>query len=97
VNEEPIIKQLDRMMAAGRITEEEAGELRAAEGTPQFDVVVGAIRARHAGAHLEEAVAAGDMSQAEADATVAQLRSGEHPKGLRAKLRMHRSPSPGGS
>jgi hypothetical protein len=97
VNEEPIIKQLDRMVAAGRITEEEAGELRAAEGTPQFDVVVGAIRARHAGAHLEEAVAAGDMSQAEADATVAQLRSGEHPKGLRAKLRMHRSPSPGGS
>jgi polyhydroxyalkanoate synthesis regulator phasin len=97
VNEERIIQQVDRMVAAGRITEEEARELRAAEGTARFDAVVGAIRARHADAHLQEAVAAGDMSQAEADAAVAQLRSGEHPKGLRATLRLHRSPPPDGS
>lgn len=97
MNEQRIIQQVDRMVAAGRITEEEARELRAAEGTPRFDAAVGAIRARHAGAHLEDAVVAGVMSQAEADAMVAQLRGGEHPKGLRARLRMHRSPPPGGS
>jgi|HubBroStandDraft_5_1064220.scaffolds.fasta_scaffold196651_2 hypothetical protein len=95
MNEQRIIEQLDAMVASGRITEEEAGELRAAAGTSQFDVVVGAIRARHAVAHLRPAVAAGEMSQAEADASVAQLRRGEHPDGLRAKLRLHRSPSPG--
>jgi polyhydroxyalkanoate synthesis regulator phasin len=96
MNEQRIIEQLDAMVASGRITQEEAGALRAAEGTPQFGVVVGAIRARHARAHLQAAVAAGEMSQAEADANVAQLRRGEHPDGLRAKVRLHRSPSPGG-
>ena len=53
MKEERIIQQVDRMVAAGRITEEEAAELRATEGTPGFDAVVGAIRARHAGAHLQ--------------------------------------------
>lgn len=91
MKEKRILQQVDRMMASGRITDEEAAELRATEGTPRFDAVVGAIRARHAGAHLHAAVAAGDMSQAEAEADLARLRSGEHPKGLRAKLRMHRS------
>jgi polyhydroxyalkanoate synthesis regulator phasin len=97
MNEQRIMQQVDKMVATGRITKEEADELRATEGTPQFDVVVGAIRARHAGAHLRAAVAAGEMSQAEANAAVAQLRSGAHPKGLRARLRMHRSLPPGGS
>ena len=59
--------------------------------TPAFDVVVGTIRARHAGAHMEAAVAEGDMSQDEADGYLERLRSGEHAKGLRARLRMHRS------
>ncbi len=88
MKEDRIIQQVDRMVAAGRITDEEAAQLRAAEGTPEFDAVVGAIRARHAGAHMEAAVAEGDMNQAEADGYLARLRSGEHPKGLRAKLQV---------
>jgi hypothetical protein len=91
MKDDRIIQQVDRMVASGRITDEEAAQLRAAEGKPEFDTVVGAIRARHAGTHMEAAVAEGDMSQEEADGYLARLRSGEHPKGLRARLRMHRS------
>jgi hypothetical protein len=90
-----IVQQLDRMVASGAITDDEAAQLRAAEGTPAFDVVVGSIRARHAGAHMEAAVAGGTMSQEEADGYLARLRSGEHPEGLRARLRTHRSRAPG--
>jgi len=97
MKDERIMQQVDKMVASRRITEDEAARLRAAEGTPQFEAVVGTIRARHAGAHMKAAVAEGEMSQAEADAYLAQLRGGEHPKGLRARLRMHRSARPGGS
>jgi hypothetical protein len=91
MKEERILQQVEQMVASGRITGEEADELRAAGGTLRFDAVVGAIRARHAVAYLDAAVAAGAMSQAEAEADLARLRRGEHPTGLRAKLRMHRS------
>jgi hypothetical protein len=93
MDDERIMLQLDKMVASGRITDGEAAQLRAAEGTPQFDAVVGAIRARHASAHMEAAVAEGDMSQAEAETFMAQLRNGEHPEGLRARLRTHRAGS----
>jgi polyhydroxyalkanoate synthesis regulator phasin len=96
MKDDRIMQQVDRMVASGRITEEEAARLRAAEGTAEFDAVVGTIRARHAGGHMEAAVAEGDMSREEADGYLARLRIGEHPKGLRAKLRMHRSAAPGG-
>jgi polyhydroxyalkanoate synthesis regulator phasin len=95
MQDDRIIQQVDRMVASGRITETEAAQLRAAEGTPAFDVVVGTIRARHAGAHMEAAVAEGDMSQDEAEGYLERLRSGEHAKGLRARLRMHRSHAEG--
>lgn len=91
MQDDRIIQQVDRMVASDRITEEEAAQLRAAKGTPAFDAAMGTIRARHAGAHMEAAVAAGDMSQDEADGYLVRLRSGEHPTGLRARLRMHRS------
>jgi polyhydroxyalkanoate synthesis regulator phasin len=90
MNQDRIIEQIDKMVAAGRITEEEAASLRAAEGTPAFDEAVGAIQARHAAGKLDAAVAAGDMTRGEADAYVEQLQHGEHPKGLRARLSKHR-------
>jgi hypothetical protein len=40
--------------------------------------------------HMARAVAAGDMSQEEADTNVERLRNGEHPKGLRARLSAHK-------
>jgi hypothetical protein len=90
VKEERILQQLDKMVASGRITREEAADLRSAKGTEQFERAVGAIQARHAGEHMESAIAAGEVTQGEADAYLDQLRRGEHPKGLRARLTKHR-------
>ena len=45
MNDDRILQQVDRMVASGRITDEEAAALRAAEGTPEFDAVVGVVRA----------------------------------------------------
>jgi polyhydroxyalkanoate synthesis regulator phasin len=85
-----IIEQVDKLVKSGRITEEEAVRLRATEGTGEFDAAVGEIRARHASAHMDRAIANGEMSQEEADGYLGRLRNGEHPKGLRARLRKHR-------
>jgi polyhydroxyalkanoate synthesis regulator phasin len=90
MREERITEQVDKMVKSGRITEEEAARLRATEGTVDFDAAVGAIRARHASAHVEGAIAEGEMSQEEADGYLERLRNGEHPEGLRARLRKHR-------
>lgn len=85
-----IVEQVDKMVRSGRITEEEGERLRATAGTPDFGSAVGAIRARHAGTHMEAAIAAGEMSREEADRDLERLRNGEHPEGLRARLRKHR-------
>jgi len=89
VNHDRIIRQLDRMVDSGQLTEQEATRLRATEGTPEFEQVVATVRARHAEIRMVPAVAAGEMSQAEADAFLDQLRSGAHPNGLRARLAGH--------
>jgi hypothetical protein len=39
---------------------------------------------------MVSAIAAGEMTQQEADAYLDQLRRGDHPKGLRARLSNHR-------
>jgi polyhydroxyalkanoate synthesis regulator phasin len=90
MKQERILEQLDKMVASGRITEEEAADIRAAEGTEEFERAVGAIQARHAGEHVGSAIEAGEMTQEEADAYLDQLRRGDHPKGLRARLTKHR-------
>jgi polyhydroxyalkanoate synthesis regulator phasin len=90
MKQDRILRQLDKMIASGRITEEEAAALRAAEGTEDFDRAVGTIQARHAESHMNQAVAAGDMTQDEADAYSERLRQGDHPKGLRARLTNHK-------
>ena len=90
MKQDRIVEQVDKMVASGRITEEEAERLRATEGTADFDAAVGEIRARHASAHMGKAIAEGEMTQEEADSYVERLRGGEHPEGLRARLRKHR-------
>jgi polyhydroxyalkanoate synthesis regulator phasin len=90
MKQERILEQIDKMVASGRITAEEAVDLRAAEGSDQFERAVGAIQARHAGEQMVSAIAAGEMTQQEADAYLDQLRRGDHPKGLRARLSNHR-------
>ena len=82
-----VIEQLDRMVASGRITPEEADRLRAAAGTTEFDAVMAAIRARHAQAHTDAAVAAGTMSPEDAAAALEQVRQGDHSADLRRRIR----------
>jgi hypothetical protein len=81
-----VLAQLARMTASGRLTEAEANRLRVATRPREFDDAVRDISVRHAGARLAAAVADGSMSQAEADALLGRLRSGEHPRSLRSHL-----------
>ena len=90
MKQERIISQIDNMVASGRITAEEAARLRSTEGSADFDAAIADIRARHAGVHMEGAINAGEMTREEADDYLERLRKGEHPKGLRARLALHR-------
>lgn len=90
MKQDRILQQLDKMLASGRITEEEAAALRSAENPEDFEHAVWGIRARHAGAQMDAAIAAGELTQEEADAYLERLRQGDHPKGLRARLSKHR-------
>jgi hypothetical protein len=81
-----LIESLDRMVASGRVTEEEAVRLRAASSSAEFDAAVREIRVRHATPKLVAAVEGGTMTQADADTALEQLRAGEHSGTLRARL-----------
>jgi hypothetical protein len=87
MQEERIIEQLDNMVAAGRITPDEAARVRATAGTAEFHAALGAIRARHAQIHAVDGVAAGRLSREEADAALHRVRDGEHSAELRAHIR----------
>lgn len=88
-------RHLGRLVESGRLTPQEADRLREADEDEIDEVVVG-IRARHATARLEAAVAAGDITTEDADRLVERLRAGEHSPELRAQLnrlaRSRRSP-----
>jgi|HubBroStandDraft_6_1064221.scaffolds.fasta_scaffold991793_2 hypothetical protein len=87
MDQERVIEQLDRMVASGRITPEEADRLRATAGTTGFDSVMTTIRARHARAHTDAAVAAGVMRPEDAADALEQLREGDHSPDLRRRIR----------
>ena len=87
MDEARMMQRLDAMVENGRITPEEAAQLRATEGTPAFDDVVAGIRARHAQAHTDPAVADGTMSQELADDLLERVRAGEHSTELRKQVR----------
>ncbi len=82
-----ILGTLDRMVASGRITENEAQDLRTATDERDFNQAVRNIRVRHAGVQLDEAVADGSLTRTEADRLLDRLRTGEHGGSLRARLR----------
>lgn len=81
-----LLGQLDRMAAAGRVTEPEAARLREARDPATFGVVVRTIRVRHAEARLGEAVDQRRMSREEAEAVLERVRRGEHTQSLRGHL-----------
>lgn|SRR5487761_1436528 len=81
-----LVQSLDRMVASGQVTGEEAARLRASGDPGEFDAVVREIRARHATPKLVAAVEAGQMTQAEADTALDALKAGQHSASLRARL-----------
>jgi SAM-dependent methyltransferase len=80
-DDDQFIERLDKMVAAGRITKEEAERLRSAEPSMRDDIVR-EIRLRHARAKLGPAVEDGRVTQAEADDIVGHVASGERPRFL---------------
>jgi polyhydroxyalkanoate synthesis regulator phasin len=87
VQTDHIMEQLDKMVAAGRVTAEEAARLRATAGTSGFDEALASIRARHAQAHTDRAVEAGRLTEEEADGYLARVRDGEHSRELRSAIK----------
>ena len=82
-----LLARLDKMVAAGRITAEDAVRLRAAGDSADLEAEVRRIRLRHATARVDEAVADGGLAPEEAEALLGRVRNGEHPRGLRGKHR----------
>ena len=78
---EGLLERLDKMVEAGRITEEEAQRLRAAEPGKR-DNLIREIRLHHARAKLDPAVADGRLTQDEADDILGRLANGERPRFL---------------
>lgn len=81
-----IAGQADKLVAAGRLTADEAQRLRAAPDVSRAEQVVREIRARHASERLDAAVSEGAMSRQEADDVLERVRGGEHSRALRAHL-----------
>jgi len=80
MNADRIVTQLDKMVDAGRMTEDEAQCIRAARGTPEFEETVLNVRVRHASERLDAAVANGEMSRAEADGRLQRVRMANTPR-----------------
>jgi hypothetical protein len=78
-----LLKQLDRLLASGRITNAEANRLRQATDRNEFDTAARDISVRHALAQLDAAVKAGEMTEEEARTQLEALRNGEHHRTLR--------------
>jgi polyhydroxyalkanoate synthesis regulator phasin len=81
-----VIKRLDRMVDSGRLTDEEADRIRAAREPGEFDRVARDISVRHAQARVSAAVADGSITKQDAAEFVERLKTGEHPRSLRAHL-----------
>ena len=91
IDSSQLLGRLDKMVAAVRLTEEEAERLRAAAESGGLDAAVQELRGKHAQATVGAAVEDGRVSQEEANALLERLEVGEHPRFLRG-LRRRASP-----
>src|SRR6266545_7513806 len=78
-----LLRGLDRMVAADRLTEDEAARLRDAADASEFDDAIRDVRSRHASEWIDEAVADGRLAEEDADAFRKRLRNGEDPTFVR--------------
>jgi hypothetical protein len=82
-----LLARLDKMVAARRITDEDAARLRAAAASGDLDAEAQQIRLRHARARVDAAVEDGRLTQQEADTLLERVQNGEHPRVLRGLRR----------
>lgn len=85
MDRERVLRQLDKMLASGRVTPEEVERLRSTDPN-EFEGAVKAISTRHARERIEAALAAGQLTREAADAQIEKLGSGEHPDSSRSNL-----------
>ncbi len=81
--------RLDAMVKAGRVSEDEATRLRAADPVRRAEMIQ-QIQLRHAAARLDEEVRAGRATSGEAGDVLDRLSKGESPRILSRLLRKHR-------
>lgn len=82
-------RRLDKMVTAGRLTEDEAEGLRAATTAEERENLARTIQLRHARGRIDEAVENGRLTEAEAKDFFDRLDSGEDLSFLRG-IRRHR-------
>lgn len=82
-----LVERLDKMVRAGRITEEDAERLRAAAKSGELKDAAREIQLRHARGKVSAAVEDGRLSQEQADAIFDRLEKGEDPRFLLRGLR----------
>ncbi len=78
-----LVEKLDRMVKAGRLSEEEAERLRAAATSDELDEAAREIQLGHARTRVAAAVEDGSLTQDEARAMFDRLDQGEDPRFLR--------------
>jgi hypothetical protein len=83
--EMPTAQQLAHMQASGKVTPEEALAMKSGDDHERQTTMRG-IRARHASARLDAAVAAGAISDEEAADLVQQVKHGTHSRALRSRI-----------
>jgi polyhydroxyalkanoate synthesis regulator phasin len=81
-----LIGRLDKMVQAGRLTEEDAERLRAAANSGQLDDAIREIQLKHARERVNTALENGRLGQEEARAIFDRLAKGEDPRFLRGLL-----------
>ena len=82
----PSERQRAHLRDSGRMSEEEAAALESADTDEAREAIMRRVRARHAAARLEAAVAAGDISADEADTLIEEVRRGDHSSALRRRI-----------
>ena len=96
LNAAQVLERVEKMVAVGRIGYEDAARLRAAAASGGLDEAVGEIRRKHAKARIDEALAAGRLSEQEAGVILERLERGENPRLLLRGARQGTArPAPG--
>src|SRR5262245_11888406 len=86
-----VLHRVEKMLEAGRVTENEAARVREAAESQDLDEAVREISIRHATERVDEAVEDGGLTPEEAASIRTRLEAGEDPRNLGGSWRRRRS------